>query len=203
MPRSFGVSSALLVYWVSLFVGGCVHPGPDFVRQSNLDPPPPDKAIFHACYQFEDPLGIFPMTDRWVVKQIDDDRWSRWMRWESDNRIPLEPGSHWILMEGDMTLGSPFWFSFEIHAQRGHQYALAVNPGCQASFNEDVLRDTYVDLYVIGPAEANDRVLIKALCTYPTGKKSPVCRSDDDCGDNLHCRLVTESGFGMCGRPPD
>jgi hypothetical protein len=106
-------------------------------------------------------------------------------------------------MEGDMTLGNPYWFSFEIHVKPGHQYALAVNPGCQISLHKDVLRDTYVDLYIIGPGGENNHVLLKAVCTYPTKNKSPVCRSDDDCGDSLKCRLVTESGFGMCGRPPD
>ncbi len=133
------------------------------------------------------------------MTEVDAQAWSDAERWGVDNRIPLQPGFHWLRFEADYLLGSPFWVAFELQAQPGHQYEVMGTLGCQISFHHD-----YVQQYTVTVADIVDGARVQTfelqgICSR--SNHSRTCQIDRDCSEDLNCVVVGETGFGLCGHP--
>jgi len=188
----------LLVF--SLLAAGCFYPAPSFDRESAIMEPAPDKAVMHAYVEMEDPLGLFPSNQDCTVVQVDGQDWSPSMRSKVANRIPLQPGMHWIRVEVDLRLASPSWVAFEIDAESGHQYVLSTALlGCNSLFGlgRDRVTQTTIMLDDIHNGETVQVLKLEGICA--NAKNTHSCRTDVDCNKDLSCAVVGETGYGMCG----
>jgi len=181
-----------------LFCSGLIgcHPGPVFVRRSGAAPDlDSDRSILHQSYVYEDPWGLFPPTFRWTVRRVDGQTYSY------QGRILLDPGVHWVLLEGDLPFGSTQWHSFEFDTAAGYQYELRSAPGCLFSIWDNVVRRWHVDLTLTAPDGRQDHKTVLALCCY--ADEDPGCQSDRDCREGLECITEGQTGFGLCAHSSD
>jgi hypothetical protein len=194
----------LLVSIFSLLSAGCVYPAPAFHRESVIEEPAADEAVMHAYVEMEDPWGLFPSNQRCTVTQVDGQDWSQSMRSKVANRIPLQPGLHWIRVEVDLLLASPWWVTFEVDAEGGHQYALTTAlVGCTSLFGRG--RDRIIPMVIkvddIQHGETVETLKLEGICS--NSKSAHSCRMDRDCNEGLSCVVAGETGFGMCGHPSE
>lgn len=125
----------LLASIVMLATAGCFYPPPILDRESRIAVPPEGKSVLHAYVEAADPIGIIPANQKCAVVQVDNQSWTQEIRWDGDNRIVLEPGTHWIKVELDLLLAQPSWTAFELDLQTGHEYSFANTlSGCHALF---------------------------------------------------------------------
>jgi len=136
------------------------------------------------------------------VTQVDGQDWSQSMRSNVANRIPLQPGLHWIRVEVDLLLASPSWVAFEVDAEAGHQYALTTALlGCNALFGFGRGRVIPITIMVddIQHEETVQTLKLEGICA--NSKTARSCRTDHHCNEGLSCLVVGETGYGMCGHP--
>lgn len=188
----FGVGEALLL-------SGCIYPGPELERYSEVGQPLEDQGILHAYYKLTDTFHILPASAKWVVTGIDGVPWTTQMRLEVDNRIPLSEGLHFIRFEGDYLLDRPYASAIALDVKAGHEYELAEGFSIPWPFSGDRVKhwDTWIN--VIQDGKIVREITVKTIATRSSSSRT--CRADADCPDDLTCSLLGETGFGMCGKP--
>lgn len=192
----------LLAPLVILATAGCFYPPPVPDRESKIAVPPEGKSILHAYIEAADPIGMMPSNERCAVVQVDDKLWPQEKRWDSDNRIVLEPGLHWIKVEVDLLLAKPSWTAFELDFRAGHEYSLAGTlTGCHALFG--VGRNRVIPSVVRIEDYAEEQLVevlqVNAVCANSEG--GITCTEHADCAEGLQCVVTGNTGFGLCGTP--
>lgn len=193
--------SVALLFWicVALSLYGCIYPGPELERHSETGQPLEDHGIFHAYYEFTDTLHILPASAIWEVIGIDGVAWTKQMRLEVNNRIPLVEGFHFVRFKGDYLLDRPYSAAIALEVKAGYEYELAEGFPIPLPFSGDRVWhwDTWVN--VIKDGKLVREMTVPTIATRPTSSRT--CRVDADCPEGLACALVGDTGFGMCGQP--
>lgn len=187
---------------VVLAIAGCFYPPPVLDRESRIGVPPQGKSVFHAYVEATDPIGVMPSNQRCAIVQVDDQLWSQEMRWDTGNRIVLEPGLHWIKVEVDLFFAKPSWTAFELDLRTGHEYSLAGTlTGCHALFG--VGRNRVIPTVVRIEDYAEEQLIevlqVNGVCANSEG--GIACTEHSDCAEELQCVITGKTGFGLCGTP--
>ena len=179
----------------------CIYPGPVFQRKSIAANGKENLAVFHAYYELQDPLGIIPPTISLTVTEVDGKPWTPQMLNAVNNRIPLEPGLHWVRMEEEVWMDpfDPVLIGIELEAEPKHEYEITHVQGCLLSMKADLVRPRAIDISSVHADEEPQTLEAAGLCSR--SEHATTCRAEEDCDDDLSCVIPGISGFGFCGIP--
>lgn len=184
----------IVILLMSAILAFACHPGPQFVRKSELRTPADTQAILHSFYREEDPWKVMPSYGPCWVEQVDGQSYTRQQLAESGNVIILTPGVHWVVFRSTTPGGPDFSAAVELRFEAGRQYALGSSPTCSAFGKRVVKRSMFAvatDLESKQPAVTQ----LEGICS----RSGMACREDGDCDDDLGCVVTGKTGFGLCG----